>query len=325
MSDPQPTPGERLKAERERRGLSAQKAADEMHLDAWVIDALEAGDYARIGPIVYAKGHLKRYAAMLGLPVAEIMSDFGPQPPAAPAPERSNIPVGSRLGGAPSRVVSAGQAAASLVVVLVLIGVMWWQPWHQRERAPVSSASPARSAAEATEPASAANVDAIDGPSAPALTAQDYAPRALAAAGTGGGVVSGNAVSGNGNGVGGNAVGGGARATAAGNAASGSAPQTPASGRARLRLSFTADSWVDVRDGLGNKAFTGNGSANTVKVIAGTAPLHVYLRSGSGVQLEINGRAVAIAPQFFSGDAARFEAGADGVLRREQTPARPPG
>jgi hypothetical protein len=52
------------------------------------------------------------------------------------------------------------------------------------------------------------------------------------------------------------------------------------------------------------------------------------------VQLEINGRAVAIGPQFFSGDVARFEAGADGVLRRdasheaphtEQTPARPPG
>ena len=25
--------------------MSAQKMADDMHLDAWVIDALEAGDY----------------------------------------------------------------------------------------------------------------------------------------------------------------------------------------------------------------------------------------------------------------------------------------
>jgi cytoskeleton protein RodZ len=108
----------------------------------------------------------------------------------------------------------------------------------------------------------------------------------------------------------------------------------PGAGRARLRLSFSSDSWVDVRDALGNRAYTGNGSANTVKTIAGNAPLHVYLRSANGVQLEINGRAVAIGPQFFSGDVARFEAGADGVLRRdtsreptrpEQTPARPPG
>jgi hypothetical protein len=35
------------------------------------------------------------------------------------------------------------------------------------------------------------------------------------------------------------------------------------------------------------------------------------------VQLEINNRAVAIGPQFVAGDVARFEAGADGVLRRD--------
>ena len=100
--------------------------------------------------------------------------------------------------------------------------------------------------------------------------------------------------------------------------------KVPRPARARLRLSFTSDSWVDVRDATGKSAFAGNGAANTVKTIAGAAPLHVYLRSASGVQLEINGRAVAIGPQFFSGDVARFEAGADGVLRREQTPASPP-
>ena len=66
MTQPAALPGSKLKAERERRGLSAQKAADEMHLDRWVIDALEADDYQRIGPTVYAKGHLKKYAAHAG-------------------------------------------------------------------------------------------------------------------------------------------------------------------------------------------------------------------------------------------------------------------
>src|ERR1700735_2006530 len=73
-------PGPALKAERERRGLSAQKAADEMHLDRWVIDALEADDYSRIGPTVYAKGHLKKYAALLGLPAAEILAGYEARP-----------------------------------------------------------------------------------------------------------------------------------------------------------------------------------------------------------------------------------------------------
>ena len=48
--------------------------------------------------------------------------------------------------------------------------------------------------------------------------------------------------------------------------------------------------------------------------------MRVYLGFGSGVQLEINDRAVAIGPQFFAGDVARFEAGADGVLRRDSRP-----
>jgi hypothetical protein len=66
--------------------------------------------------------------------------------------------------------------------------------------------------------------------------------------------------------------------------------------------------------------FEGNGRANSVKTVAGTAPFKVYLRSAGGVQLQLNDRAVAIGRQFISGDEARFEAGADGVLRRE-TPA----
>jgi hypothetical protein len=43
----------------------------------------------------------------------------------------------------------------------------------------------------------------------------------------------------------------------------------------------------------------------------------VYLGFASGVQLEVNNRAVAIGRQFLAGDVARFEAGADGVLRRD--------
>jgi hypothetical protein len=68
---------------------------------------------------------------------------------------------------------------------------------------------------------------------------------------------------------------------------------------------------------MARRVFAGNGRANSVKTIAGDAPMRVYLGFASGVQLEINNRAVAIGPQFVAGDVARFEAGADGVLRRD--------
>jgi cytoskeleton protein RodZ len=104
-------------------------------------------------------------------------------------------------------------------------------------------------------------------------------------------------------------------------AGAGSAPKTadltPGVGRARLRLSFSADSKVDIYDYAGRAIFTGNGRANSVKAINGIAPFRVYLGFASGVQLQLNDRAVAIGPQFLTGDVARFEAGADGVLRRD--------
>jgi hypothetical protein len=95
------------------------------------------------------------------------------------------------------------------------------------------------------------------------------------------------------------------------------ATDAPGAGRARLRLSFSADSWVDVHDAQGRRVYAGNGRANSVKTIAGMAPMRVYWGFASGVQLEIDNRAVAIGPQFVAGDVAHFEAGADGILRRD--------
>jgi cytoskeleton protein RodZ len=298
MNETAVPPGTKLKAERERRGLSAQKAADEMHLDRWVIDALEADDYKRIGPTVYAKGHLKKYAALLGLPAAEIMAGYESRPPgpieitsAGPSMLLSTRDEGPAFGH-----WSPAQIVGCLVAALLLAGVLWWRPWHQRSTVPVSTpavaaapavATPEGPAESAAVSSAAASPDSRDVPAAPAA-----AP----------------------------AIDNGAAVPASDSPAA----QTLGAGRARLRLSFSADSWVDVHDANGRRTFAGNGLANSVKTIAGAAPLRVYLGVGSGVQLEINDRAVAIGPQFFAGDVARFEAGADGVLRRDSRgePAR---
>jgi cytoskeleton protein RodZ len=93
-------------------------------------------------------------------------------------------------------------------------------------------------------------------------------------------------------------------------------PAVEGAGRASLTLSFSADCPVNVRDANGRTLFAGTGAANSVKVLIGEAPLKVYLGAASGVALTINGHAAAIAAQFVRGDAARFNAGADGVLRR---------
>ncbi|HXC10681.1 MAG TPA: helix-turn-helix domain-containing protein [Steroidobacteraceae bacterium] len=294
--------GPRLKAERERRGLSSQKAADELHLDGWVIDALEAENYERIGPSVYAKGHLKRYATLLGLPADEIMAGYesraqAPEPEPVQTPNvrlRTDAPVVSDLPWP--------RIAGSVALLLLILGVLWWKPWHQRSAAVNASTASASGAAESPAAGSApAEAPAISPSSSPppagliptslaSSTAPAQTPAALPGAGT--------------------ASGAGAEAEAA-----------AGMGRAHLRMSFSADSWVDIHDAAGRRVFAGNGRANSVKTVAGIAPMRVYLGVASGVQLEINDRAVAIGPQFMAGDVARFVAGADGVLRRDSRAA----
>jgi cytoskeleton protein RodZ len=319
MTDPGAATGPRLKAERERRGLSSQKAADELHLDGWIIDALEAEDYLRIGPSVYAKGHLKRYAAFLGLPAAEIMAGYESRAQTPPPPAAQSSTVRLHTGAQAAANARWPLIATAAVLVSLVLGLFWWKPWHQRESGPPAAeisttnpgatmaggaAPPAEAAVSGTEPASSGTQPAMALAGAPAEAPSSRAPTALSAPPSG---VSPTLF------------------TSAAAAAPEQSDTTAGAGRARLRLSFSADSWVDVHDAEGRRAFSGQGRANSVKTIAGVAPMRVYLGFASGVQLEINNRAVAIGPQFLAGDVARFEAGADGILRRDSHSVPAPG
>jgi cytoskeleton protein RodZ len=150
MSEVSESLGQRLKAERERRGLSTQKAADELHLDPWAVDALESGDYARIGPSVYIKGHLKRYAELLGLPAAALLEAYE-TPSSAPAPQpatlrmRTSAPAGSEFPWI--------QIAGFAVVAVVIVGVLWLRPWHPRPAAMPAATTALPDAAARTVPA----------------------------------------------------------------------------------------------------------------------------------------------------------------------------
>lgn len=70
------TPGELLRQGREQRGLSVQQVADELHLDVRLINALESNDFQLLGVPVYAKGHLRKYASLLGLSPDTVITHY---------------------------------------------------------------------------------------------------------------------------------------------------------------------------------------------------------------------------------------------------------
>ena len=299
-----PVPGSRLQRERERRGLSVIEAAEKLHLDPSVVDALESNRFTDVGPAVFAKGHLKQYAALLNLPVSEIMASYevvqrattNSAPSAGAAVRGSSASEGAsdalatpfpKMPSLQQLPLLAKLPALSLPVGIVLVtlllgatALLWWKPWQNHAaQVALNSQGVAMSPPAPAEADSAAQTEgAVVPPDAGAVT-----PGAAQSA------------------------------TAAGTA-------SPLAGRVRLRMSFSADSWVELHDAGGATVYRGKGAANSVKTVSGAAPLSVYLGYVSGVQLEINSHAVAIGPQFVRGDVARFEAGADGVLRRTARP-----
>ena len=97
--------GERLRAGRERSGLSIAAAAEKLHLDAKVIEALEADRFAELGASVYVRGHLRRYADFVGEPGAELVSSYSARDARPPPPDLTQIPHAERRAD-PRRLVT---------------------------------------------------------------------------------------------------------------------------------------------------------------------------------------------------------------------------
>jgi cytoskeleton protein RodZ len=148
------TPGLQLTAARERAGWSLLQVADKLHLDVSTVRALEADDFAALGALVYARGHLRRYGELLGLPAGEIELACARAMRLDEAAYLKGIARGQvrSTGHTLTLPPAAAAVAAAIVVVLALI---WWamrMPHSGRAR-PASPAS-ATSAPE-TAPASA--------------------------------------------------------------------------------------------------------------------------------------------------------------------------
>ena len=85
--------GARLRAAREKRGLTLLQAAERLHLDARVVQALEAEDFPALGADVYVRGHLRRYAESVGESPAQLQQLYSASSHAL-RPDLTRIPRG---------------------------------------------------------------------------------------------------------------------------------------------------------------------------------------------------------------------------------------
>lgn len=274
------TIGRRLRAGRERAGLSVAASAEKLHLDPKVIEALEADRFAELGASVYVRGHLRRYADFVGEPGAELVAAYTAREARPPPPDLTQVPQAERRTD-PRRLATPLRV---LGCVAVLVAAIWWVLAGSRPQPVRAEAPPALNAepVAARNPAIATSVPAAV-PVAQPLGTAPAAPAPLPASDT---VVP-------------------------------PRKEDAAPVRAtQLRLELANDSWVEVYDSRGERLFYDVASAGSVQSVEGRPPLRVVLGVAAGVTVEVDGQPREIPGNALDGEGAHFVVNRSGSLSR---------
>jgi cytoskeleton protein RodZ len=162
--------GARLRAARERKGQTVLQAAEKLHVDARVLEALEAENFEPLGADVYVRGHLRRYAELIGESPAELQELYTNTSPQT-RPDLTRIPRGQRAPESARLLLPALLA----LIGLALAGLLWWLltlPGAKPHPLPPVVAP----AALSTDAGAAAEAPAASTPAAPAPAASGAAP-----------------------------------------------------------------------------------------------------------------------------------------------------
>lgn len=112
--------GARLRSARERSRLTILQAAERLHVDPDVLEALEAEDFAALGAPVYVKGHLRHYADLVG-ESPEALYDLYSQGTRVPPPDLTRVP--KPVADDTGRLVAP---AVIVVIGFAVAGTVWW-------------------------------------------------------------------------------------------------------------------------------------------------------------------------------------------------------
>ena len=71
--------GAALKAAREKAGLSVEAVADQLRMRQTLVRGIEADDFAQCGGAVYARGHIRSIARVVGIDATPLIAEFDKQ------------------------------------------------------------------------------------------------------------------------------------------------------------------------------------------------------------------------------------------------------
>ena len=277
-----PRGGERLADARREQQIGVLEIAKELHIDERKVRALENNEFGKLGAPVFAKGHLRKYAQLVGVDADDVLTDYyrltradALQPVVAVRRRpKSDLSLGPWIAG---------------VAILLILAVIYWLLGSRPFADDVPRVQPAPAVAvEPASPDDPRDDDAVNGP--------DDAEMSAAATPEEPETVDGSGETGSGN------------EAAAQPVLEAPEPQREPvqQGTVVLQVTFSGDCWTEISDATGRRLFFNLGQAGRTVTVTGQEPLSVLFGDAENVSLVVNGNEFTIADADRRGRTARF-------------------
>lgn len=260
-----PGVGDRLKAEREARGLSLDDISQTLKVSRRILDQVEANAWAELPGYTFARGVVRGYAKLVHLDADSLLRELDdaplPKPPVLEMPRSTHaaLPVTGQSQGRDRLAMIAGVlVVASAVMAYVLVP----EEWFSGKATAVVTSSAQEPAVPLAAPLPAATDQAIASPAVPVVDP---------AASPGSGVTTGSPLV-------------------------LAAPVLPANAANAIVIRFDETSWVEVRDRSGVMLLSENVAAGSERAVSGELPIALALGNAEGVRVTFRGQSVDLKP-----------------------------
>lgn len=253
-------PGRRLSEARQAQNLAAIDVARQLKLSVWQVEALEAGRYQQLPGPIFVRGFIRNYARLVKLDPEELLRSAGdslPQQAVRPeTPPSRDIPFPTTQA---SRWPRYAVAAAVIFAALAVYEFVWNEPEGTAQQAVAVTPAPVPTKPKLDVPPVVAAP--ADEPSAPRPSIATTTPT-----------------------------------TPAPSVAAQPDPQVqPKRGEKRVRLDFTQECWVEIRDRNERVVFSQLNRPGTMQEVSGLPPLSVVVGNAHGVKMTYGDQAVDLA------------------------------
>jgi cytoskeleton protein RodZ len=286
-----------LREAREAQGLTVDEAAARLRLMHRQVEAMEAGDFDALGQPVFARGFVRNYARLLGLPADALLEQMQGTMAEPVAVTRAEPPLPSSWLTSPWLVL---MFVGLLMIVAVPVGLYLWLNSEPEETVPAPAVAQPRPAPviapAAVVPPVEPAVPAVDTAALPALPSGNEAAEAPPApAETSGPSPSAPAP-----------VAAPVPVPPAAPAPAAPAPAVPSTGA--LHLEFDADAWTEIHDAQRRPVHRQLNRAGSSVDVQGQPPFRVVIGNAAQARVTYNGRAVDLKPHI-DVTVARFTLG----------------